>query len=364
MLQKILEKLIRFKTISQDHKENLKALRWVKSQTEKYPVYTKELNCNGFSSLIITTQKTKNPLIWLAAHMDVSMGSDEIFVPKVKGNKFFGRGVFDMKFAIACYLEILKKISQDLPKYDFGIMITSDEELGGKNGTEFLLNKGFGSQGVCFLPDSGENWRLIRASKGVWSFKLKSYGKSVHPSVPWMGINAIEELMDFLGILKSQFKKEPCEDPYHIHSTMDVNEMNSGRTGDNIPNYIEAYVDVFFISQEEYKEIAKKVKEIKRKYKKIKIETIFILNSCIASIDDYYVKLFCHIAYEKFGIKKRTAFSHGISDARFFADKKIPVIEIKPKGGGHHSDNEWIDLKDLEKFYLTLEEFVRQATRV
>ncbi len=363
MLQKTLEKLICFKTVSQDRKENLKALRWVKSQTKNLPVYIKELNCNGFTSLVITTRKTKNPVVWLAAHMDVSIGPDKIFTPRTKGGKLFGRGSFDMKFAVACYLEILKKIGLDLPKYDFGVMITSDEELGGENGTNFILNKGFVSK-ACFLPDGGEGWHLERASKGVWSFKLKSYGKSVHPSVPWTGINAVEELMDFLIILKGQFKKEPCKDPCHIHSTMDVNEINSGRTGDNIPDYTEAYVDIFFTSQKEYKKIVEKVKEVKRRYKKIKMETIFVSDSFTIPINNRYVKLFCRIAYEKFGIKKRTVFSHGVSDTNFFADKKIPIIEIKSKGGGCHSDNEWIDLKDLEKFCLALEEFVKQATKI
>jgi di/tripeptidase len=39
-------------------------------------------------------------------------------------------------------------------------------------------------------------------------------------------------------------------------------------------------------------------------------------------------------------------------------EKKIPVILIRPRGGGQHSEKEWIDIEDLGKFYSILKEFV------
>ena len=56
--------------------------------------------------------------------------------------------------------------------------------------------------------------------------------------------------------------------------------------------------------------------------------------------------------------------SHGSSDARFFMWQKIPTIVIAPKGGGHHSENEWVDLKDMAKFHLVLKEFVGKVAKV
>ena len=47
----------------------------------------------------------------------------------------------------------------------------------------------------------------------------------------------------------------------------------------------------------------------------------------------------------------------------FLKKKNIPVILIRPKGGGRHSDKEWIDKEDLNKFYLVLKEFVVQITK-
>src|SRR5687768_3421961 len=59
-------------------------------------------------SLVATTQRTKSPKIMLVAHLDVVPASDEDqFKLKVSAKKLKGRGVYDMKFAAACFLEFL-----------------------------------------------------------------------------------------------------------------------------------------------------------------------------------------------------------------------------------------------------------------
>jgi len=57
----------------------------------------------------------------------------------------------------------------------------------------------------------------------------------------------------------------------------------------------------------------------------------------------------------------KTSFlkSHGSSDARFFLEKGIPAILIRPVGGNLHSEKEWIDIKSLEVFYEVLKEFIK-----
>ncbi len=356
-------KLISFKTIVENQKENKIALKWARNQLKNLPLYFEEFSSSGFSSLVITTQKTKNPKIWLASHIDVAKADDKMFIPIIKGNKLYGRGAFDMKFAIACYIKLLKELKADLSKLDFGLIITSDEEAGGENGIKFLLDKGYVSQ-AAFLPDGGDDWKIEDASKGVWCFVIKSYGNSCHPSTPWRAVNALEELLDFLQILRNKFKKEPCGDPSHMHSTIDINELNTGKTGDVLPGYAEGMVDIFFISEKERKMIEAYMKAEIKKFKGLKTEIIFLKPCFKVNTDNQFINLFSRIALEKYGIKKEAIFNHGTSDAVFFAKKNIPVIETRPKGGGHHSNNEWIDLKDLEKFYEVMKEFVQRGVAI
>lgn len=102
---------------------------------------------------------------------------------------------------------------------------------------------------------------------------------------------------------------------------------------------------------------------VKKDFKNIRIKEIVFNNSYEIDLNNPYLKLFSQITKEKFGIKTSFTASHGSSDACFFVEKKIPVVLIRPRGNGSHSEKEWIDLKDLEKFYLVLKEFVKTIAK-
>lgn len=360
-MRKILEKLISFKTITEDKKENKKALVWIKNQVRNLPLFLREFEIRGFPSLILTTQKGKQPIIWFQAHLDVVPGPERVFQPKIRKGILYGRGAFDMKFAIACYLRLLKDLGENLSKYDFGIIITSDEEIGGFNGVKAILGKGFSSK-VCFLPDGGKNWQFEKSAKGVFHLLIESKGKSGHGSRPWLAKNALDNLIDFLLALKKKFPQEPCKIKNHYHNTFSLGKIEGGEVANKIPNLAKALIDIRFISSKK-SQIEKILNFTKRDFKNIKIKKIAFGDSIDIDINNPYLRLFSQIAREKFNIKTSFTISHGTSDARFFLKNKIPVILIRPKGGGHHSENEWIDLKDLEKFYFVLKEFVKTVAK-
>jgi len=51
--------------------------------------------------------------------------------------------------------------------------------------------------------------------------------------------------------------------------------------------------------------------------------------------------------------------AHGSSDARFFAERGIPVIMFRPDGGGAHGDDEWLSLESFDAFYGLLRGYVQ-----
>ncbi len=182
--------------------------------------------------------------------------------------------------------------------------------------------------------------------------------------MPWKGVNAIESLMDYLCELQKKFKKEPCGDPLHIHATMDINEFNTGRTGDNLPDYAEAMVDIFFTSEKEYEKIVRMEKNIRTRYKGIKLSTTILNPSVRINTNNEYSDGFYRIARKQFGIRKDEMFTHGTSDAHYFVERGSAVIETRPDGGDFHGDGEWIGISDLERFYAVLKEFVQTTACV
>lgn len=360
-LEKTLGQLVRFRTVSQDLKENGRLLDFVEKEIGN-SLFIRRFESNGYQSLIASTRKTSKPKLALVAHGDIVSAPDKLFKPWKEGNKIFGRGTNDMKFAIACYLTLIKDLGGKAKNYDFSIVVTSDEEIGGSNGIKYLLEKGL-RPNVYLLPDGGQNWTIQKSAKGVLNLRVDSFGSSTHGSRPWDGLNAIEQLFDFLTKLKAVFPKEPCGIADHFHNSLNVGKIEGGKAVNQVPDFAQAHLDIRFTEEASRLNIQKELKSITNSYKSIKIEELVRGSSYSLNVNNRYVKLFAEIVKNKIGREPKYITSHGSSDARFLAEKNIPTLLTRPQGGGHHSDREWIDLDGLENFYLVTKRFVERIAQ-
>lgn len=362
MLLETIQKLINYPTVSHDQEENKNALKWIKKELEGLPVYFEDVVSDGFSSLVVATRKTKKPKIWLQAHIDVVEGSHRVFEHRLEGDILYGRGTYDMKFAIACYIKLFKEISDKLSEYDMAIVITSDEEIGGTNGTLALLEDGYRAK-VSILPDAGYSWKIERAAKGGLGIYVKARGKATHGSRPWEGKNAIFDMLGFIDGLRKEFPEEPCGDDEHAHDTFSVNKIIGGTAGNKIPHKAEAWLEVRYMPESTIEDIREKIESHAKRFERITVEYTTDIKPLRVDRDNQYVKSFQESAYEILGCKLPYCVSHGASDARFLAQYRIPAIVVAPEGGGHHSENEWIDVKDMERFYEVLRGFVEKEAK-
>lgn len=350
-IKEALSQLIAFKTETVRTSESKRALKWVREQIQSLPwAILQDFEYGGFPSLIATTRDTKNPAVWLAAHIDVVPAPDALFSLREQDGKLYARGAYDMKFAIAAYLSVLHTIGTELPKYNIGLMLTADEETGGFNGTDKLLNEAGYRGNSVILPDGGTNWAIENAAKGVWMLAVKSDGVSAHSSRPWEGDNAITKLSTFLAELSALFVHEPCNDKTHFHSTCNVGVLSGGETVNKIPDSAEARVDIRFTSEQEHALIEERVNRLLRAHPGISIETDIFAPPFYTDPGNYFVQAFTKAVHDITGATPQTCLSHGASDARFFGQHGITVIVTRPHGGGHHANDEWIDTADLERF--------------
>jgi len=178
----------------------------------------------------------------------------------------------------------------------------------------------------------------------------------VHGSRPWLGKNAIDNLIDFLLALKKEFVEEPCGIKEHFHDTLNLGKIEGGQAVNQVPTLARAMVDIRYTGR--FINLKKKISRLKSRFPNITLQELNNGKPYFLNIEDRYFKLFLKTAKENFKIKPRFLVSHGSSDARFFMTKNISTIVVRPTGGGHHSEKEWIDLKDLRRFYLVLKAFV------
>ncbi|HKR81892.1 MAG TPA: M20/M25/M40 family metallo-hydrolase [Candidatus Saccharimonadales bacterium] len=340
-MEEILRTLVAFQTVSGDATAAHQALDYVASFVTKRGMHVARYDSDGFESLVATVRPDhKTPKVILAAHLDVVPAPSELFELRQEDGKFYGRGVLDMKGALAAYLQIIDELQDTPSQYDFGLMVTTDEELGGKNGAEKLVEEGY-APSVCILPDGGDNWQIQLHSKGFLYVKVVVRGKPAHGSRPWLGHNANLVLLNIIHEVHALFPDSGLNT-----NTLNIGLINGGSAANQVADYAEATLDIRVISEAERQRLLVALKRICEQHNaQLTVE----LNGAVGefSLENEYIAPFAKLITEVTGVKVVGSRTLGSNDARFFAAKNIPCISFYPTGGGHHGPEEWLSAEAL-----------------
>jgi succinyl-diaminopimelate desuccinylase len=351
-LEQILADLIAFRTVSGEQQKASACLDYADDYLAARGMTVSRSEFNGFPSLVATTRRTKTPKLLLQAHIDVVSAPANCYELHEKDGKLFGRGVFDMKFAAAVFLQVVDELQNQLTSYDFGIMLTSDEEVGGQDGVKALLDAGYGAD-VCFLPDAGKGWKIETSHKGCWIGKVVAAGAAAHGSKPWEGDNAINHLVDALCKIRELFDGQNANS-----DTLSINKISGGTAINQVADRAEAIFDMRFIDNQSYTQLRKKM-EVISEHHRVSLETIWQVGVTRTDITHPLVLPFLEIAERLHGRPLEAVRSLGMSDARYFTQRNIPVILVRPAGGGSHADGEWLDKTDLKTYFQVVKAYVQ-----
>jgi acetylornithine deacetylase/succinyl-diaminopimelate desuccinylase-like protein len=354
-LREILAELVAFPSVSGNYEQAVALLSYARAHTNG-DLYERDFVSNDFPSLILTTQKTQAPKVTLQAHIDVVPGLDGQFRLVADGDKLYGRGVFDMKFALACYLRLVDELRPNLADYDFAIMLTSDEEVAGNDGSRALLDSGYRTD-VCVLPDGGDNWGIEQRIKGMWVFTLRAEGVSAHGLRPWTADNASQKLIRALYDIQQLNTDEP------MGTTVAVTKLLAKTAHTKIPDAAQAVVDTRFMTLADYEALHGAVTAIAKKYD-CTVESFAFNGPILHDLAHPLVKPFLDSAEHVMGKRLQPGLSYGSSDGRFFVDHHIPVVAMRPDGGDQHGPDEWISESSLEQFYQTLKHYVQSVALI
>lgn len=336
-MEEYLRKLIAFPSVSTNQQANNQLLDYVSTFLEERGMHIARFDVDGFGSLVATTKPDdKTPKVMLTAHTDVVPGDYSLFKLKEIDGKFTGRGTYDMKFAIAAYMAVVDTLGDNLKRYDFGIMLTSDEELGGYKGVHYLLKQGY-RPAIGLLPDGGDNWQIETLAKGLFHGHIDVIGKTSHGSRPWEGDSATFKLIDILTRVKALFASQSA-----MTTTLNISQIQGGETMNQVPAEARAGIDIRFLSTEHLTVLRKQIEEICAAHDATLTENLFG-HPCITDLDDPLVAAFARSITEVTGVKVTGSTSLGATDARFFAAEDIPCIVVEPFGGDRHAKTEWMN---------------------
>jgi len=352
---KLTKNLIKFPSTRENLEIQEEIMDFAIDYFKKENVFIKRFSRNDVYSLVINLKREKNPLLFLNGHLDVVPADKKDFVPKVKGNRLYGRGSGDMKGAVAVMMEVLRYFSKKKQKPSLGLMLTCDEEIGGANGVGYLLRDKKYKAKLAFIPDGGENLKtVVVEEKGVLHLKIKTFGKSAHGSKPWEGENAIDKLIKIYFKIR---KIIPELEKREWKNSLNLGKIYGGEAKNKVPDCAEMELDIRLVGDRDRKKIFDEIKKIVKNYEG-KIEIIAKGDFFSQNKDDEFIKKYAEAVKEELGKKNFFIRKEGASDARYFSEKNIPVIITKINCKNIHSKDEWMDIEEQEKLYRILIKFV------
>ncbi len=351
-LLSIISDLVEFRTTADNREVMAACFDYIDKKLAFFPFIKKEYEKNGVKSVVWLTKDTLRPEIALLAHIDVVPAPEELFKVKVEGGKAKGRGVSDMKFAVASFIVALENIFKKEGKLpSLAVMITVDEETGGHDGVEYLIKEiGFQPK-LAIVPDGGDNYKIVEKAKGVFHLKLTSRGKACHGSRPWEGENAIDKMVENIRRIRAAFPQPPKE---VWQTTANLGKIMGGKATNQVCDLVELSVD-FRYTEEFNKESL--LAEIKKLCPEAEIGEISHGNNFLIDKEDPAIAKWESLLKEV-GASDIFVNEHGASDGRYLSEIGIPTIVSKPVGGKIHSVDEWIDLNSVADFTKILEKFI------
>ena len=343
-----------YEAISQDNRTNFnpneieRCFAFVRNYIKTLDnVNIKEYRHNKIPSLVVLPNKIGKPGVLLVSHLDVVSHEDaEVYNPELTDGRIYGAGSGDMKGALAIMLELFINFHRLHPAISLGLAVTSDEEQGGSSGIGYLFDEVGLRCGTAIVPDGGSLNEITIAEKGVIHLHLICLGHSSHAARPWLGDNPLEKLLERVANLKRYFLTLKQGDD-HWHPTCALTRVETPNVATNrIPSVAKADLDIRFPPPFTVDQVICVSTQILGTH----IESKVILSSEPMQFEPD--TLFKTAIEEVTGESVSFIREDGASDARFIHQYGIPVIISRPIVGELHSENEWIDVDSMIKFYM------------
>ncbi|MFX1483176.1 MAG: M20 family metallopeptidase [Promethearchaeota archaeon] len=310
--------------------------------------------------------------VLLCTHYDVVPAGDvedwkkPPFELTIEKGKAYGRGVSDNKSNIVASVSAAKElIKKGTSKVNWKILISPNEEIGGINGIDYLMNgppKIRGDFGI--VVDSGPEY-VSNGASGVIAGTITVRGTQGHAGYPFKFANAIhlsiplmQVMLDYIDVRRKVESKLPAP-PGSPHQTLwgrfSMTVYNAGSKTNTIPGKAEISFDCRTIPEEDVEEVAN---DLETFFEKAKEETF--IDASLDFItkhagwgtdpDNKYVKIFHESVKDVVDSEIPIAADLGGNDGHYFTSHGIPTVcyGTLRDDNNYHGVDEFMHLEDFE----------------
>ena len=350
--------LIEFKTVKENSSELDKCINYCKKYFATDDFVIQEFSQNNKPSIIVSyaDNPTKHFKLLLNGHIDVVEAEKEQFNPLVKNGKIYGRGAVDMKGGVGAFMYLMNVFAKEKP--DMALMIVSDEEIGGADGSGYLIEQGYTADfAIASEPNQPDKDSLdiVVKEKGLIWLKLTANGIACHGSRPWLGDNALDKLLRTYAALRRLFPDTQPDDRWK--PTMNLGKISGGNSPNRVPDAAEMFLDIRYTEAMNVQDFLSGLNNLKEDG--VSIEVIDTAPMLINKRFDE-IQTLQKVAEKIQGRKSSLREEHGASDMRYLSEKGIPSIIFGPSGANHHGANEYVIIQSMELLIDIMEAYIEE----
>jgi succinyl-diaminopimelate desuccinylase len=305
--------------------------------------------------------------IWVVSHIDTVSEGDlglwktDPFQAVVSDGRIYGRGTIDDGQPVVSSMYALKalKESGSQLKYNFGLVLVADEELGSKYGIQKLLGENlFGPSDMFFVPDSStaDGKAIEVAEKSALELKITFNGKQVHSSTPDMGVNAYRYSIRFLDkvdrLLHDKYSKSNSMfSPPKSTFEMTKHEKNIDSTN-IVPGKEVSYLDCRVLPEYKLEDVINDIEAVAKgpEFSAVKISfepTYKEEATAPTSENAEAVVLLKNVLKSQRGIEANPLGIGGATCAAFFRKKGFDSVVWFTGDDIAHQPNEFLEIKNM-----------------
>lgn len=355
------KELCKFKSITPDDDG---ALNYIAVELGDFEAFFIEKE--GVKNLLLTKKFSEDGVhLAFGGHIDVVPSGDgwssDPFDPLEKDGFIYARGAQDMKSGLAAFICAIKEVEKFQGR--ISLILTSDEEGEAKYGTLEVLKF---MQEKDMLPDFavvaeptcdkkfGDSIKIGR--RGSINGKLLIKGKQGHVAYPQKCINPIHNFAPVLKFLAG-FDLDPGDEAFSP-SKIVITDIRGGMEVSNVtPNDLKMMFNVRNSPQTTLEDVQKYVEKT---CEGLDYELSLTQSSkpFLTNINSKIVQILNQSVQKITQVVPELNTKGGTSDARYFAEFGIDVVEFGVCNDTIHAIDERVSIEELEKLYLVFKDLI------
>jgi acetylornithine deacetylase len=307
--------------------------------------------------------------LMLNAHLDTvgTAGMQDPLVPRVEGNRLYGRGAYDMKGGLAAAMLTAAAVTGDRLRGDVILTAVIDEESGSL-GTESILKRWQADAAVVTEPTALD---LYIAHRGFVWLDVDVAGRAAHGSRPDLGSDAIVKMGMLLYELNqlSQALQTGSSHPLLGTGSLHASLISGGQERSSYPERCTLSIERRTIPGESPEQVESEIQQIIDRLMAsdqqfhASVQTVLSRQPFEIAEDSPLVQFMRQEMAESLDRRPSVASAPWWADSGLLAAAGIPTVLFGPGGDGAHALVEWVDLDEVDHCVSALTAVVRAYCR-